>query len=80
MGAAQLHLGSEAEGIGHLLEGEQQAENLAAGGRQFPELVELAFEQTAQGGDAGRRPVGEVGQGKVLDHAAFGGRIRPRPS
>jgi hypothetical protein len=56
--------------IGELFEGGKEAEDGAVGGVGGGEVVEIAAEQTAEGLDAGGRPMGEVGEGTLDDFAA----------
>ncbi len=58
--------GGEAELVGELLEGVQQAEDGAAGGFGG-QVIEVAAEGAAEGFDAGGVPVGEVGEGAFDD-------------
>jgi hypothetical protein len=62
--------GGEAELIGELFEGGKEAEDGAVGGVGGGEVVEIAAEQTAEGLDAGARPMGEVGEGTLEDFGA----------
>ncbi len=62
--------GGEAEGIGDLLENEEQAEYGAAGGDRV-EVVEVAAEGALEGEDAGGVPMGEVGEGAFMNLAVI---------
>ena len=72
--------GAQAQSVGDLLEHEQETEDASQLGalREVGGLVELAPQQAAEGFDAGRGPVGEVGEGAILDLAVAGGRIPAR--
>ncbi len=60
--------GGDADLIGHLFQRGQQAEDWTQGGRaSHGVLVEVAAQGAPQGGNAGRGPVGEVGQCAVFD-------------
>ena len=63
--------GADAQSLGDLLEHEQEAEHASElrGPRELDGLVELAPQQAAEGFDAGGGPVGEVGEGAVLNLA-----------
>jgi hypothetical protein len=61
--------GRKAEVIGNLLEGEPQTEDETHYGIGEGGLIEVAAQGATQGFDAGRVPVGEVGEGAVLDLA-----------
>ena len=61
--------GSEAEGIGDLLEGEQKAEDEAEGGVGGGEVIEVAAEGALEGLDVGGGPMGEIGEGAGMDLA-----------
>src|SRR5258708_33723989 len=60
---------------GHLMERMEEAEDRAAGGLGNGGQVEFAAEQTAESGDPGSRPGGEVGDGAVLDFAVLAERF-----
>ena len=61
--------GGEAEGIGEVFEGEQEAEDEAEGGVRGGEVIEVAAEGALEGQDAGGGPVGEIGEGAGMDLA-----------
>src|SRR5260370_25577020 len=60
---------------GQLMERMEEAEDRAAGGLGNGGQVEFAAEQTAESGDPGSRPGGEVGDGAVLDFAVLAERF-----
>ena len=63
----------DAQPFGHPLQHEEQSKDRSQlrGQRQVGGLVEFAAQQAAQGLDAGGRPVGEIGQGAILDLAVL---------
>ena len=68
-GAAES--GGEAQDIGHLFQRVQQAKDGAESGFGQRRMIELPAEGAAEGFDTRRIPVGEIGQGAILDFAVF---------
>jgi len=58
--------GSDAEIGGDLIEGVEEAEDRSAGGFGSGIMIELAPQETTEGGDAGNRPGGDIEKGTVL--------------
>jgi hypothetical protein len=61
--------GGEAEGIGDLLEDEQEAEDETEGGVRGGEVIEVAAEGALEGLDVGGGPMGEIGEGAGMELA-----------
>jgi len=58
--------GSDAEIGGDLIEGVEEAEDRSAGGFGSGIMIELAPQETTEGGAAGNRPGGDIEKGTVL--------------
>ena len=58
--------GSDAEIGDDLIEGVEEAEDRSAGGFGSGIMIELAPQETTEGGDAGNRPGGDIEKGTVL--------------
>src|SRR5258708_19687649 len=64
--------GGDAQGIGDLFQGIQQAKDWTEGGfGERGSMIEVPTEGAAEGRDARRIPVGEIGQVAIFDLAIF---------
>jgi len=63
--------GGDAQGIGDLFQGIQQAKDGTERGFGERDMIEVPMESATEGLDARRIPVGEIGQGTILDFAVF---------
>ena len=63
--------GGNAQGIGDLFQGIQQAKDWTERGFGERRMIEVTPEGAAEGCDARKIPVGEIGQGAIFDFAVF---------
>ena len=63
--------GAQAEPVSDGLQDVEQAKDGTEPGRGRLGMIEIAAQGTAQGFDAGWGPMGEIGEGPILDLAAF---------
>src|SRR5258708_24709617 len=63
--------GGDAQGIGDLFQRIQQAKDWTERGFGERRMIEVTPEGAAEGCDARKIPVGEIGQGAIFDFAVF---------